>query len=333
MRSLSLQTAIPVLLVMMISLITQVSAQTHTRLSFKKPMMGTQVRIVLYATDSLVAAEAVKSAFARISELNQHLSDYLTESELNRLSNTHDQSVLVEDDLWQVLTTAQEISNASDGAFDVTTGRVTRLWRWAMRRKMLPDSSTLGEAMESVGYKFLHLNSERQTVRLQKDKMRLDLGGIAKGYAADQALDVLKQKGFAIAAVNVGGDIALGEAPPNSDGWSIQVFEGESDADKMILSNCGIAVSGDAYRYFEDQGQRYSHIVDPVTGYGVTHERKVAVIAPTSMIADAWASAYSVMNWNLIPVNLQERQGLSIRILEPDESGARELKTGQFRMK
>lgn len=317
----------------MISLTTAVGAsgQTHTRLAFKKPLMGTEVRIVLYAADSIAATKAVKSAFTRITELNNHLSDYLRESELSRLSNTHDRPVQVSNDLWQVLYTAQEIAHASEGAFDVTAGPLTLLWRRAMRRAMLPDSTDLSEAMTVVGYEFLQLDMDSQTARLRKDNMRLDLGGIAKGYAADQALEVLVRKGFLSAAVDAGGDIALGEAPPNSDGWDIKVFSGESEVGEIILKNCGIAVSGDSYRYLDYQGVRYSHILDTETGYGVTHERKVAVIAPSAMIADAWASAYSVMDWWAIPLSIRERDGLSIRIVEPDRTGLRELETGKFR--
>ena len=323
----------PVVLVMMISLITAVSAggQTHTRLAFKKPLMGTEVSIVLYAIDSVAATEAVELAFARIIELNNHLSDYLTESELSQLSNTYDQPVQVRDDLWRVLYTAQKIAHASEGAFDVTAGPLTLLWRRAMRRAMLPDSTDLSGAMTAVGYELLQLDADNQTARLHKDNMRLDLGGIAKGYAADQALEVLVREGFSSAAVDAGGDISLGEAPPNSDGWSIKVFSGGAETGEMILKNCGIAVSADSYRYLDYKGVRYSHILDPETGYGVTHERKVAVIAPNAMIADAWASAYSVMDWQAIPLSIQERDGLSIRIVEPDGTGSRKLETGKFR--
>ncbi len=318
----------------MISFITAVSAsgQIHTRLAFKRPLMGTEVRIVLYTADSVAATEAVESAFARIIELNHHLSDYLIESELNRLSNIHDQPVQVSNDLWQVLYTAQEIAHASEGGFDVTAGPLTRLWRRSMRRGTLPDSSDLSEAISTVGYEFLELDRDNQTVRLLRKNMRLDLGGIAKGYAADQALEVLVREGFFSAAVDAGGDIALGVAPPNSEGWDIKIFSGDSETgDEMILENCGVAVSGDTYRYLDDQGVRYSHILDPKIGYGVTHERKVAVIASSAMIADAWASAYSVIDWESIPLSIQERGDLSIQIVEPYGAGFRELKTGMFR--
>ncbi len=292
--------------------------------------MGTDVRIVLYATDSLVATEAAESAFDRIMELNNLLSDYLVESELNRLSSTNNRLVSVSEDLWNVLSTAQKISRLSEGAFDVTVGPLTLLWRRAMRRNVLPDSVDLQEAMAVVGFEFLQLNDDDKTTSLEKKNMRLDLGGIAKGYVADQAFRVLVRGGFPNSAVDVGGDIALGEAPPNTDGWHIEVFEGKTDTEILLLTNCGIAVSGDTYQYLEHKGVRYSHIVNPETGYGVTHERKVAVIAPSAMLADAWASAYSVMDWQKVVFGSKNQDLLSIRVVEHEDKEVRQIDTGKF---
>ena len=295
------------------------------RFSFTRPLMGTEVNIVLYAVDSLEATRVADNAFVRIEALNRSLSDYLYESELNRLSETHDQWVRVSDDLWNVLFSAQKIARLSDGTFDASVGPLTHLWRQAMERNSLPDVTALQQARSVVGYEFVHMNEVDQTVRLKKKNMRLDLGGIAKGYVADQALNVLAQEGIASAAVDVGGDIALGEPPPNTDGWNIQVFEEEPN--NIVLFNCGIAVSGDTYQYLLVHGKQYSHIVDPKTGYGVTHRRKVAVIAPSAMIADAWASTYSVMEWGSIVSSVQTQNQLSIHIVEMEK----DLQTGRFR--
>ncbi|MCY4205553.1 MAG: FAD:protein FMN transferase, partial [Bacteroidetes bacterium] len=133
-------------------------------------------------------------------------------------------------------------------------------------------------------------------------------------------------------AVNVGGDIALGNAPPDTDGWSIKVFHGESGTENMILANCGIAVSGDTYKYLEYQGMRYSHIVDPQSGYGITHKRKVAVIASSAMMADAWASAYSVMDWQEVVTSAQNQHNFSIRIVESGMEDLKQLNTGRFEL-
>jgi len=310
-------------------LATDLYGQTN-RLEFSLPLMGTEVGIVLYSSDSLDAQEAVQSAVLRIKELNGILSDYLIDSELSHLSKTHHQPTLVSDDLWNVLLTAQRVSNQSEGAFDVTVGPLTLLWRKAIRRATFPDVNTLKIARQSVDYQSLIIHQNQPIVELRKRNMRIDLGGIAKGYIADQALGFLISKGFRQAAVDAGGDIALGDAPPNLDGWRIQVFEDETDQYSVVLKNCGIAVSGDRYRYLVHQGVRYSHIIDPRTGIGVTHQRKVAVIGPTAMIADGWASAYSVMDWQDAEVSVENHEKLHVLLIESDEKIKQQIITGRF---
>ena len=314
--------------------IVDAGAQDIARFGFTRYLMGTEVKILLYAADSTEAAGAAEQAFDHISELNEQLSDYLIDSEVSRLSKTRGQPIAVGENLWNVLFTGQRIAQAAEGSFDVTVGPLTLLWRKAMRRATLPDSIELANALAAVGYRFLELDAISRTVQLNGENMRLDLGGIAKGYAADEALKTLIKLDFASAAVDIGGDIALGNAPPDSDGWSVEVFdlntENEFETEKLSLENCGIAVSGDTYRYLEYEGIKYSHIINPRTGYGVEHERRVAVIAPSAMIADAWASAYSVMAWESAVSDANDRANLSTRIVERRESGLQEVNTGKF---
>ena len=314
--------------------IADAGAQNIARFGFTRYMMGTEVKIVLYAADSTEAAGAAGHAFDHINELNEQLSDYLIDSEVSRLSKTRGQPTTVGENLWNVLFTGQKIAEASEGNFDVTVGPLTLLWRKAMRRATLPDAIEIINAMAAVGYRFLELDANSRTVQLNGDNMRLDLGGIAKGYAADEALKILIEADFASAAVDIGGDIAIGNAPPSLDGWSVEVFdlnaENELETEKLTLRNCGIAVSGDTYRYLEYDGTKYSHIINPRTGYGVEHERRVAVIAPSAMIADAWASAYSVMAWESAISDANDRTILSTRFVERRESGLQEVNTGKF---
>ena len=314
--------------------IADVGAQEISRFGFTRYLMGTEVKILLYAADSTDAAGAAGQAFDHISELNEQLSDYLIDSEVSKLSTTRGQPIAVGENLWNVLTTGQKIARASEGSFDVTVGPLTLLWRKAMRRATLPETVEITDALVAVGYRFLELDANRRTVQLNGENMRLDLGGIAKGYAADEALKTLIEADFASAAVDIGGDIALGNAPPGSDGWSVEVFdlnsENELETGTLTLENCGIAVSGDTYRYLEYDGIKYSHIINPLTGYGVVHERRVAVIAPSAMIADAWASAYSVMAWESATSDANGREDLSTRFVERRESGLLEVSTGKF---
>src|SRR5882672_10590153 len=160
------------------------------RFEFSELQMGLPFRIVLYAADKPTAEAAARVAFDRIQQLNTMLSDYEDDSELSRLSRTarSGEAVKVSDELWFVLQRAQKLAERTDGAFDVTVGPVVSLWRKARREKQLPDPSRLAEALKAVGYGKLVLDPQRHIAQLLVPYMRLDLGGIAKGYALDEAL-------------------------------------------------------------------------------------------------------------------------------------------------
>lgn len=272
------------------------------RYEFRHPQMGTVFRLVFYTEkDSLQAALIARKAFDMVDSLNASMSDYLPESELSRLGNTagSGQAVVVSDDLWRILKLSREFSRKTHGAFDVTVGPLTRLWRRARNLKELPDSDRVKEALELVGFQHLKIKKNK-TIELKKAGMRLDLGGIAQGYAADRCLEILQKNGIRSALADAGGDIALGDAPPGESGWVIEIpktnREGnQSRPDTLMLSNCGITTSGATFRYLEVDGKRYSHIVDPRTGWGLTHRVLVTVQAPTATEADAWATAISVL--------------------------------------
>lgn len=262
--------------------------------------MGTKFTIVLYAPTVELANQGFEAAFARIESLDRCLSDYDTQSELSRLSRTspHRQPVPVEQDLLTVLMAAQEVSQLSHGAFDVTVGPLTRLWRRSRREQKLPAPERLAEARAAVGYQLLELDPPARTARLLRGNMRLDLGAIAKGYAVDEALLTLRQLGIDRAIVNASGDMAASGPPPDKAGWKVGIAPLEPTAPPSIfgeLAHQAIATSGDAFQYVEIDGVRYSHIVDPRTGLGLTQHSSVSVLAQRGIDADAWASAASVL--------------------------------------
>ncbi|RMG66019.1 MAG: FAD:protein FMN transferase [Bacteroidetes bacterium] len=276
---------------------TLLPGQPVSRYSFSAPHMGTTFRLVLYAPDSLTAARAAAAAWEEVARLNAIMSDYQRDSELNRLSATagQEQWVTVSPPLWEVLSYAQQISRRTRGAFDVTVGPLSRLWRRAFRQGELPDSAAMAQARAVTGYQYLWLDASGQRVQLAQAGMRLDLGGIAKGYTADRLLALLADAhGLHQVLVDAGGDLRIGDPPPARAGW--EVLLPGPDSQQLVLANCAIATSGDTYRYLERGGTRFSHIIDPRSGWGMSQRRLVTVIAPTGMCADAWASALSVVS-------------------------------------
>ena len=271
-----------------------------TRFEFTQVHMGTEFKILLYAPDADAAAQASNAAFERISTLDTIMSDYNPGSELMQLcEHAGGPAEHVSDDLFRVLSQAQELSRRSNGAFDVTVGPVIRLWRQARARGQLPDPARLGQALKLVGYQNLRLDTRNRTAELLKSGMLLDLGGIAKGYAADQAVAILKARGIPRALVAGAGDIAAGAPPPGRDGWVIEVAPLDPQ-DKIapslfLLHDGAVSTSGDSGQHLEVAGVRYSHIINPKTGLGLTGQSSVSVVAANGISADSLATAVSVL--------------------------------------
>jgi thiamine biosynthesis lipoprotein len=268
------------------------------KFDYVRPEMGTGFHIVLYAPDAGVAQSAADAAFARIEKLNAEFSDYDDRSELSLLAEQTNNGpttapVHVSDDLWRVLTKAQEISELSDGAFDVTVGPFVRLWRRSRALMQIPTTQRVEEARKSVGYCLIKLDPAMHSVQLMAAHMRLDLGGIAKGFAAEEALHVLAEHGVPRAMVGAAGDIAAGESPPGKAGWIIG-FEAPgspkgTNGIYVRLRNQRVSTSGDTYRFVVIDGRRYSHIIDPSTGLGQTRRIEASVISNDGMMADTLA--------------------------------------------
>jgi FAD:protein FMN transferase len=271
-----------------------------TRFESTQTHMASKFTIALYAPDENTANRALDAAFARIAALDACLSDYAPESELVKLSQTAPtaEPVALSDDLFAVLSRAQEISRQSHGAFDVTVGPLTKLWRRARYTKDMPSDQRLREARAAVGFESLVLDPAAHTARLLKPHMRLDLGGIGQGYAADQALLELEKHGIHQAIVNASGDIVASGPPPGEPGWLVGVAPLASQAPPSVfgyLAHQAISTSGDAFQFVELNHVRYSHIVDPHTGLGLTERSSVSILAPNCTDADALATAASVL--------------------------------------
>lgn len=291
-----------------------------SRFEFAEVHMGTQFKIILYSTNEKVAQRAAQKAFHRIARLDAIMSDYKETSELNQLCHKPaNRPVKISADLFRVLDASQKLARRSDGAFDVTIGVVVRLWRRARRTNEMPDKDHIARALALTGYKKLHLDAKTQTAWLEQEGMLLDLGGIAKGFAADEAMQVLKQQGIRSALVAAGGDIVVSNAPPQKRGWTVAILSPQTNAvssdqanhsspDKsdgqlandgqttnLMLANAAVSTAGDAEQFVEIGGVRYSHIVDPKTGIGLIGQSSVTVVARRGIDSDGVDTAANVL--------------------------------------
>jgi len=262
--------------------------------------MGTLFTIILYSPDEAKARAASNAAFRRIAGLEEMMTDYDPESELMQLcAKPVGRPVPVSGELFQLLQKSQRLAKLSNGAFDVTVGPAVRLWRRARRREALPDPDLLARALAAVGWRKLKLDARNKSVTLSSPNMQLDLGGIGKGYAADKALEVLQSHGIPRALVAASGDIVVGDPPPERRGWRVGIGAmGKSQnelARNLVLRNKAISTSGDTAQFVEIGGKRYSHIVDPRTGIGLTERLQVSVVARHATDTDSLATAVSIL--------------------------------------
>ena len=259
--------------------------------------MGMPVRLTLFTADDQHGRAAARAAFDRIAALDRVMSDYRPDSELRRLQAHPRQWVRVSDELFAVMTRAIQIAAASNGAFDPTIGPLVTLWREARRSGQLPQRAQLEMARARVGWRLVALDRRQPAIRLERAGMQLDLGGIAKGYILQEAMATLRAHGVARALLAAGGDIVAGDAPPERHGWRIDVPGADAalTARAATLTNAALATSGPASQFVEIDGTRYSHIVDPRTGLGVTNGVTAHVIAGDGATADALATALTVL--------------------------------------
>ncbi len=276
-------------------------AENPTRYEYEENHMGTTFRVVLYATEKAVAVKAVRAAYQRVRDLELVMSDYRVSSEVMRICVANDASpgkeFAISSDLCTVLGHALDVSKASDGAFDVSVGPLSLLWRESRKSKSLPDAAVLDAAKAKVGYAKIVLDRDMKLLRLRVAGMRLDFGGIGKGFAADEALAVLKAHGCPSAMVAASGDITFGDAPPGRDGWTVDIAPiGKGRPTRTVkLTNASVSTSGDLFQFVEIAGVRYSHVLDPKTGLGLMGRRSATVIAKKGYLADSLTKAASVL--------------------------------------
>ena len=300
----------------------QSDAAPLERFEYRQLHLGVQVRIILYAPDKQVAKRSARAAFERIATLEDIFSDYRKHSELMRLSaQAGGPPVQISPDLFRVLRSSQRLARRTHGAFDVTVGPYVRLWRQVRESRQLPSTSQLRRADTLVGWEKMKLDVQRRTVRLCVPGMRLDAGGIAKGYILDRALAALQEHGVERALLRAGGDIVVSGAPPGREGWHVEVANAGSEQRYVTIEHAAIASSGDTQQFVEIDGARYSHVVDPRTGWALRSRTAATVIAPNGMTADSYATALTVMGPEEGRKLVEGRPGVSAYVRRVTEKG------------
>jgi len=295
---------------------------SQTRFEYGHQQMGTQIRLIFYTSNKRKADSVANLAFNRIDNLNNKLSDYKQNSELNKLCRQTNEDVVVSNDLYRILNESVRISEDTNGAFDVTAGPLIQLWRKTRKTSTLPTTSDLVEAKQNVGHKHIKF-PKKNVVLLNANAMQLDLGGIGKGFTADEVIKVLGLNDITSALVDLGGDIRVSNPPPGKEHWVLAFSyyneEGKEVIKKIGLKDAAVATSGDMYQYVEIDGKKYSHIINPKTGMALNNNIQVTTIAKNATLADAYASALSVMGITKAKLFLKNNTDLNVFMVEQNE--------------
>jgi thiamine biosynthesis lipoprotein len=278
------------------------------RFELSIPSMGSNLDMVVYAQTGQQAKSTMDAGLKEIDRLSLILSNYDPESEISKLCNrsSHD-PIVVSEDLASVFKHSQRWNRLSDGKFDITVGPLSQIWRASRKQKQLPLSSEIEAAKLRCGYGMLRFNPEfadtaevttPTTVQMLIPGMQLDLSGLATGYIVDRAFEKMIATGCGSILINAGGDIRVGDPPPDRDGWRVMVAGLGKESPPLssrLIRNCAVTTSGDLYQFVEIDGRRYSHFIDPHTGSPIERRQSVTVFAETTLDADAGATALAIL--------------------------------------
>ena len=270
------------------------------RLEKSSEAMGSTFSIVTYGGDRATLESAADAAFGEAERLDRMLSNYRPDSEWSEVNRSAGlQPVRLSTELFQLLTDCLRYSQQSFGAFDITVGPLMKVWGFYRGEGELPQPSDIHDALARIGYRHVRLNPEARTIQFDRQGIELDPGGIGKGYAVDRMVEVLRGKGVEIALVSAAGSsiYGLGTPPDEPQGWRIAIRapgHAKQSAAEVFLKNASLSTSGSYEKFFRVEGRRYSHIMDPRTGYPAQGTSSVSVIAPRTIDSEAWAKPYFI---------------------------------------
>lgn len=300
--------------------------------------MGTSysVRIVVPADAPAVSLELLRQRVAaRLEDLENVFSTYRPDSEVSRFNTYPGQAWFgVSPEFLDVLELAATVSQLTDGAFDATIGPLVEVWGFGAGEapRRIPDSEVLDRLLSDAGFEYLQSRESPPAVRRTRPGVQLDFSAIAKGYAVDRIWELLSEAGLAAYLVDVGGEVRTRGRRADGRDWSIGIEnpDGSGVAEAVPLRDAAIATSGDYRNFFEYEGQRYSHVLDPRTGWPVSHElTAVSVISTTTVMADALATALLVLGPET-GLELAEHEQIAARMVVRSTDGLTILRTPAF---
>ncbi len=263
-------------------------------------LMGNRFEISVVADDKEWAEEKIDQAIIEIKRIEKLLTTFSDDSQTNEINrNAGIQPVKVDEEVFNLIGRALNISALTQGAFDITYGSIDKsLWNFDVNMKQLPDRKTAQESVRLINYRNVELDSSAQTVFLKEAGMRIGFGGIGKGYAAGCAKTLLKEQGVASGIVNAAGDLITWGTQPEGKPWTIAIADPDQKVwpfSTLNISNVAIATSGNYEKYALINGKKYSHTIDPKTGLPVSGIKSVSIICPSAELADAMATPVMVM--------------------------------------
>jgi thiamine biosynthesis lipoprotein len=261
-----------------------------------EPIMGTRVHAEVWHEDAAAGQRILDSVIAEMRRIEAEYSPYLESSELSRINREAGAGwVTTTAEMVELLRVSARVSELTDGAFDITYASVGRYYDY--RQGERPDEDTLAKGLDAINYEFVELDVENHRVRFAHPLVYIDLGGIAKGFAVDRCIELIEAAGIGAASVSAGGDSRI-IGDRHGEPWTVGVQDPRNEGEMAVLLplvDTAVSTSGDYERFFEEDGIRYHHILDPTTGDSARDSWSVTILGPEATITDALSTSVFVL--------------------------------------
>lgn len=283
-------------LLIFLSLITLGQKQSHTKVIL---LMGSRFELTAVSPDQDKATKAIEAGITEIKRIENLISSWDTNSQTSEvIKNAGVKPVVVDQELFNLIRRSIKISKLTDGAFDISYASMDKIWRFDGQMKELPDSNTIAASVAKINYKNIILNPEKRSVFLKDKGMKIGFGAIGKGYAANKALGIMSKMNLTGALVNASGDLISWGKDEGDKDWKIGIVnpkQKEKVFSWLNINETAVVTSGNYEKYVTINGQKYSHIIDPRTGYPVKGLSSVSIICPNAELADALATSVFIL--------------------------------------